>query len=124
MVADRAAAVEILDGLEGAHEAETPVGRDDGHEMQHKRGEDWVHSVFDEEGDFRDIVGGFDGCAVFQGDAREFGDAWYCGLEEEECEDTVQVVQISLRYQYHGKHGVTSQPSSGIPMVWMNLEAN
>lgn len=36
MVADCAGLVEECDGVEGAHEAEAPVGGDDGHEVQHE----------------------------------------------------------------------------------------
>ena len=51
LFADGHGLVDVLNRLWGAHEAESPIGGNDGHEMQHQRGEDRVWSVFNEEGD-------------------------------------------------------------------------
>lgn len=57
LFADGDGFVDELDGFDGAHEAEAPVGGHDGHEVQHERGEDGVGAVFNEEGDFGGVVG-------------------------------------------------------------------
>ena len=76
MIPDGAAPIKVCDGFERAHEAETPVGRYHGHEMEHEGGEDWVHAVFDQEGNFGNVVGGGGRKAIvelYAGEGRERG---------------------------------------------------
>ena len=87
----------MLDALDGAHEPEAPVGRDNGHEMEHERREDRVHAIFNEEGDFGGVVWRGRGLVVVEGDfwgRGKGGDRGDRGAEEDHAEEAVDTLLV------------------------------
>ncbi|KFZ17924.1 hypothetical protein V502_04354 [Pseudogymnoascus sp. VKM F-4520 (FW-2644)] len=80
LLADGVGLVYRLHGLWGAHEAESPFGGHDGHEVQHERGEDGVGSVLDQEGDARGVEGGVPGGGGGEGGVVGVGEADFWDL--------------------------------------------